>query len=351
MKAFAYISILEAVLKLAILYLLLVSPFDKLSTYTVLLTLVALLIRIIYGIYCKCSFEECDYKFVYDKTVVKAMSAFASWNLFGNGAYLLNTQGVNILINLYFGVTTNAARGIATQVETAVSSFVGNFTTAMNPQITKSYATGNLKYMFQLVCYGAKYSYFLLLIFVVPLVLEADHVLELWLEVVPDGTSLFLRLTLFGTLVTSLGNSGLTAMMATGDIKRYQIWITTVGCLVFPLTWMAYKIGASAYMTYIIFVGIYTILLFVRLYIMRGALNFPIMHFIKQVLLRSMFVSIPSFTVPGIFICYTDYSLVSLFAICAISFLSTITSIYLLGLDRNEKRIVYEKIVSRIPKI
>ncbi|MDR0893470.1 MAG: lipopolysaccharide biosynthesis protein, partial [Mediterranea sp.] len=157
MKAFAYISILEAVLKLAILCLLLVSPFDKLSTYTVLLTLVALLVRIIYGIYCKRSFEECDYKFVYDKAVVKAMSAFASWNLFGNGAYLLNTQGVNILINLYFGVTTNAARGIAAQVETAVSSFVGNFTTAMNPQITKSYATGNLKYMFQLVCYGAKY--------------------------------------------------------------------------------------------------------------------------------------------------------------------------------------------------
>ena len=172
MSAFAYISILEAVLKLAVVYMLLVSPYDKLVTYAILLVIVALLIRLTYGQYCRRHFEESRYQFVYDKPLVKEMTSFAGWSFFGNSAYMLNVQGVDMLINIFFGVTLNAARGVATQVQNAVMQFVNNFAVAVNPQITKSYAAGEREYMNKLVCRGARFSYFLLLIFVVPLVCE-----------------------------------------------------------------------------------------------------------------------------------------------------------------------------------
>lgn len=146
MSAFAYISIFEVVMKLLIVYSLYISPFDKLKTYVVLLLLLSAVIRFIYGYYCKEHFQEVKYHFVYDKALLKQMTSFAGWNFFGQGAYMLNNQGVNILINLFFGVTVNAARGIATQVNSAVFQFVTNFMMALNPQITKSYATG--KYVF-----------------------------------------------------------------------------------------------------------------------------------------------------------------------------------------------------------
>ena len=267
MSAFAYISILEAVLKLAIVYTLVISPFDKLVTYSVLLVAVSLLIRLTYGQYCKRNFAESRYKFVYDKPLIKEMTGFAGWTFFGNGAYMLNVQGVDMLINVFFGVTLNAARGVATQVQNAVMQFVNSFTVAMNPQITKSYAAGEMDYMYRLVCRGARFSFFLLFIFTVPIVCEADYILRLWLKIVPEHAPVFLRLTLFGALMTLLGNSMLTAVSATGKIRRYQLWVTIVGCWVFPLTWVAFLVGFPASATYVIYIIIYFLLVFVRLYI------------------------------------------------------------------------------------
>lgn len=346
MKTFAYVSILEASLKLGIVYLLLASPFDKLSTYAVLLVVVALLIRLAYGIYCKRQFEECTYYFVYDKGIVKEMTGFAIWNFFGNTAYIFNTQGVNILINLFFGVTVNAARGIATQVEGAVMQFVGNFTTAVNPQITKSYATGDKAYMFRLVCMGAKYAYFLLLLFVVPIVLEADMILSLWLKVVPDYASLFLKLSMFGSLVFLLGNTMYTAAAATGKIRKYQFWVTIVGCLVFPLTWLAYKAGSPVYVTYLVYIGIYLVLVFVRLYILKGLLNFPVMVFIREVMMRLFLVTPSAFLIPWFVTYYVEPSLVRLVIVCILSVISTCMCIYVLGLESVERKNWTRKAVS-----
>ena len=162
MSAFAYISILEVSLKLIIVYMLIISPFDRLKTYAVLFLCVGAIIRFIYGYYCKRHFEECSYYFVYDKPLLKEMTSFAGWNFFGTSAWMLNTQGLNILINMYFGVAFNAARGVATQVDSALKQFINNFTTAVNPQITKSYAQGDLEYVYTLVCSSAKYSAFLM---------------------------------------------------------------------------------------------------------------------------------------------------------------------------------------------
>lgn len=254
MSAFAYISILEAVLKLAIVYTLVISPFDKLVTYSVLLVAVSLLIRLAYGQYCKRNFAESRYKFVYDKPLIKEITGFAGWTFFGNGAYMLNVQGVDMLINVFFGVTLNAARGVATQVQNAVMQFVNSFTVAMNPQITKSYAAGEMDYMYRLVCRGARFSFFLLFIFTVPIVCEADYILRLWLKIVPEHAPVFLRLTLFGALMTLLGNSMLAAVSATGKIRRYQLCVTIVGCWFFPLTWVAFLVGFPASATYVIYI-------------------------------------------------------------------------------------------------
>ncbi|MDN0048055.1 MATE family efflux transporter [Bacteroides gallinaceum] len=350
MSAFAYISILEAVLKLAVVYMLLISPYDKLVTYAILLVLVSLIVRLTYSQYCKRHFEESRYKFVYDKPLVKEMTSFAGWSFFGNGAYMLNVQGVDMLINIFFGVTLNAARGVATQVQNAVMQFVNNFTVAVNPQITKSYAAGEMSYMHRLVCRGARFSYFLLLIFVVPLVCEADYVLRLWLKIVPEHAPAFLRLSLFGTLMTLLGNSMLTAVSATGNIKRYQLWITLVGCLVFPLTWVAFELGFPPEGTYVIYIVIYFLLNFIRLYIAKGLLNFPARLYLTDVMLRVVAVSVISFILPLLFIHNVEQGFLRLCGTCVISLLSTGFTIAVLGLEISERKKIIGKIVSIILK-
>lgn len=165
MDVFAYISLLEASLKLGVVYLLFMSPIDKLIFYAFLLALVSLLIRLIYGWYCTHKFTECRYVFVLNKSLLKNMLGFAGWNFLGTGAYLTGTNGVDILSNMFFGVTVNAARGIANQAGNAVRQFVNNFATALNPQIIKTYAENNLDICFFTVRQGAKYSYCLMLFF------------------------------------------------------------------------------------------------------------------------------------------------------------------------------------------
>ena len=346
MSAFAYISILEAVLKLAVVYMLLVSPYDKLATYAVLLVAVALIIRMAYSLYCRRHFEESRYKFVYDKSLVKEMTGFAGWSFFGNGAYMLNVQGVDMLINIFFGVTLNAARGVATQVQNAVMQFVNNFTIAVNPQITKSYAAGEKEYMCKLVCRGARFSYFLLFLFVVPIVCEADYILRLWLKIVPEHAPTFLRLTLFGPLMMLLGNSILTAISATGNIKRYQLWVTIVGCLVFPFTWVAFKLGFPPETTYVIFIVIYFLLVFVRLYIAKGLLKFPVRLYLTDVMLRIFLVSTISFIPPLLVIYNIEEGFLRLCLTCIVALLSTTLTIWLLGLQKSERRKIANKVHS-----
>lgn len=346
MSAFAYISILETVLKLAVVYLLLVSSYDKLATYAVLLVTVSLLIRLIYGWYCKRHFEESHYEFVYDKSLLKEMTKFAGWGFFGNGAYMLNVQGVDMLINIFFGVTLNAARGVATQVQNAVMQFVNNFTVAINPQITKSYASGDMEYLYKLVCRGARFSYFLLLLFVVPIVCEADYILRLWLKIVPAYAPEFLRLTLFGAMMTLLGNSMLTAIFATGNIKRYQIWVTTVGCLVFPLTWIAFKLGFPPATTYVIYIVVYFLLVFVRLYIAKGLLRFPVKLYLNNVIFRIIIVTAISFVLPLILVYHIDESFFRFCITCFSSLFFTSLTVSTFGLEKNERRKIFKKIIA-----
>lgn len=352
MSAFAYISVVEVSLKLIIVYMLMISPFDRLETYAVLLLLVGAVIRFIYGYYCKRHFEECTYHFVFDKPVLKEMTGFAGWNFLGNGAYMLNTQGVNILMNLYFGVAVNAARGVATQVDAALKQFVNNFTTAVNPQITKSYAQGDLDYMHKLVCRSAKFSAFLMMFFAVPIILETNTILTIWLKTVPDYAVIFLQWIIISSFMdTVLANSLVTSMFATGKIKRYQIIVTTVGCLVFPLSWIAFKLGFEPQVGYIVYFIIYTILLFVRLYLLKDMVKLPVMMYIREVLYKLAPVIVVGFTIPGILILTMDAGWLRLILVCLLSVLVTAASEYFIGLSNKEKDFVAEKIKLVIGKI
>lgn len=348
MSAFAYISIAEVILKLLVAYSLYVSPIDKLVTYSILLVLVSLIIRIIYGVYCNKTFEECKYRFVLDNSLLKEMGSFAGWNMLGSGAYLFNTQGVNIITNIYFDVSINAARGIATQVEGVIKQFVASFTTAINPQITKSYAEGNKEFMFTLVCRGSKYSYFLMLIFAVPFIFEADYILKLWLQNVPQYTADFLRLTILGSMVDMLGNAMANAAWATGKVRRYYIYVSLVGCLVFPLTWMAFAFGMLPSVAYMIFIAVYVFVIFVKLYIIKGLLQFPPMLFYREVFKRIIPVSIVVFILPGMVFYNMESGFFRLVCVSLISLLSVLGTIYLIGLEPSEKQIINNKVFNRV---
>lgn len=351
MNAFAYISILEVTLKLAIVYVLYISPIDKLITYSVLFAVVGLIIRLVYGIYCRKHFAECRYQPVIDKSMMKEITGFAGWNLIGSGAYLFNTQGVNMAMNIFFGVTVNAARGIATQVEGVVRQFVTNFTTALNPQITKSYAAGNMEYMYTLVCRGAKYSYFLMLVFAVPFMFEADIILKLWLDNVPQHTATFLRLAMIGTLCDILGNSTANACWATGKVKKYYLWVGTIGSLVFFISYALFKMGFPAYTSYIVFIVIYAILIFVKLYIIKGLIDFPLAMFYKETLLRILPVTFSTFMIASLPFYMMDESIIRLLLTGIISISVLAGSIYFLGLEKSERCLVHNKLLSIRKKI
>lgn len=344
MSVFAYISIVEVVLKLAIVYMLYISPFDKLITYTVLFLSVAIIIRIIYGNYCSRHFEECKYEMCLDKQLFKEMASFAGWNFFGSTAYMLNTQGVNMLINIFFGVTVNAARGIAVQVEGAVNQFVNNFMTALNPQITKSYAAGETNAMVKLVCRGSRFSFFIMLFIIVPFEFEAETILKLWLGVVPEGATTFLRLVLLASMANVVGNPLYTAIMATGKIKRYQVMVTAYGCLVFPLSWIAYKMGFPAYTTYIIYAFVYFTLNGFRFIELKRLMNFPVMQFINSVLWRIIGVSAVALIVPYIMYALIENEMAKFIAVCIVGVIWTAISCFILGLDRKEREFFIAKL-------
>ena len=348
MSAFAYVSILDAFLKLVICYMIMISPFDKLVSYAVLLAVAALLVRLVYGIYCKRHFVECHYRWTKDTLLFKQMFGFSGWSFLTNTCNIFNTQGVNILINMFFGVALNAARGIANQVEGAIMQFVYNFTMALNPQITKNYAVGNTNEMFKLVCRGAKFSYFLLLLFAMPMMFEAEQVLTIWLKIVPDKTVVFLRLTIIGSMINMLGNTGYTACMATGNIRRYVIIISGVGCLVFPLTWIAFKLGLPVESAYIIFILLHIGVTSVRLYVMKGLLQFPPMMFVKDVVLKIGTVTVGAVIVPLLIFKQMDSTFLRLVVTILVCTLSTCICIYTIGLTRNERIKVKGKVVAII---
>ena len=350
MSVFAYISILEVTLKLVIVYLLCVSPFDKLVTYAALLMCVAGLVSLVYCAYCRRNFEECRYKFVHDKSLLKEMTGFAGWNFFGSASFLLNTQGVNIITNIFFNVAANAARGVAGQVDFIVRQFATNFTMAINPQITKSYAIGDLNYTHSLVCRSSKFCYLLMLVFTVPFMYEAEFIMRLWLSEYPPFAPLFLRLSLVITMIDLLGNSPAIAAWATGDIKKYYMYVGTVVNLMFPLSWLAFYVGMPVYASYIIGIAIYMLTLMFKLYVIKGLIGFSIRKYLAEVIIPITTTTLLAVSLPGVLFFLTQRSMQTSVIITVASLIWTCVAIYSLGLSRGERSQMIKYVMAKIGK-
>lgn len=351
MGVFAYMTLLDAILKLLIVYALYISPYDKLITYALLGFCVSLLMRSIYATYCKRHYEECTYHFVKDKQLLKEMTSFAGWNFLGNGSWILNNQGVNILINIFFGVTLNAARGIASTVDNLVQNFVRNFMTAVNPQITKSYAAGDLAYMHKLVFAGAKYSAFMMLFFIIPICLETEIILHLWLgDIIPDYAPAFVRLTLLSSMCVVIGNTLITSVFATGKIRNYELVMGLMALSNFPLTWIAFELGASPIVAYVIYLCVYLSMVFVRLYMVKDLIQMSAWIYIKEVFLKVFLVGSISFIVPYMITFTQNDSVFRLIEVCIVSAVCSISLIWLLGMNKDEKAMLWGVIKAKMYK-
>lgn len=350
MSIFAYVAIYESVIKLFIAFLIFISPIDRLVWYGLLLMVVALSVRLIYGWYCSVYFDECKVNLIIDKKLFKQMFGFAGWNFFGSGSYILMTQGVNMLLNIFFSVVVNAARGIAVQIEGAVTQFANNFIVAINPQLIKSYANGNYEHMYTLICKGAKYSYFLILLLSLPLLLEMDIVLALWLKTPPNYACSFARLTLIIALLSSLSNTLVTTMMATGNIKKYQLIVGGTGMLVFPLSYFAFRFGMSPLSSYYIQFFIFVFQLLFRLFLLKSMVGLSIFRYIREVLMRVILVSIFAVIVPISLHVLIDNMYLRFLLVIISSLFFTSIAIYLVGLEENEKRIFHAKVKVLIKK-
>ena len=257
MGAYAWISILEAVLKLAVAAGVWYASADKLVVYAWLLVVVALLSRGAYALYAVLRYQECRGWPRASGALVREMGAFAGWNFLGSGAYMLNTQGINQLMNLFFGVGMNAARGVADKVEQVVRQFATNIALALNPALTKAYAGGNKEYAFELVCKGSKYYFWILWMIALPFFTDAETILRLWLGEVPPEAAFFTKLTLLCFVIDFTPATLNVLMQASGRIRRYYVWTSLVASLTFPITDVLYRLGMPGWVGYAVFAVVY----------------------------------------------------------------------------------------------
>ena len=298
MSAFAYISIVEAALKLAIVFLLGINPFDPLIFYAFLFMIVQILITLFYRIYCMQHFKETKFMFRnIPQSLYKELVCFSGWNFLGNIANVCLTQGTNILLNLFFGPTVNAAKGISVQVQNAVGAFCTNFQTTQNPQIVKSYAAGTLLDMYELIFRASKFSYFLVLLFTIPIIMKSQVILEIWLGNPPEYASIFVQYTMMFMLIQSLATPLLTGSIATGNVKVIMSVIAVFFLMVIPIGYLIFKLGYSPVALFQIQLGFYVVAHFMRIIIVSRQIKFSKLSYLKKVIYPIVIVSIPTFIV------------------------------------------------------
>ncbi len=352
MSTFAYVSLFDAAYKLVIIYLLKVIPFDSLKVYALLILLLGIIERIIYTIYCRKRFEESKVSPKMEKTQMKEMLSFTSWVIGGNMAWIVNTHGVNLMLNFFFGPVVNAARAIAVQVQGVISQFVTNFQTAVNPQITKTYAREDLERMHNLIVWSSKFSFFLLLVLCLPLIFERDFILELWLVKVPDYTSQFLLLVLVSALLKTFSNPIWTAVLATGNIKKYQLYDNILQFLVLPSSFIFLNFfNFSPYIVYVMIIFYDIILVPTRLWIVLPLIQFPMKDYLKRVLFPIALVTVFSVSMSFLPHVFLPQSVIGKIIIIISIVIITIIVIWLCGLETNEKNYIRNKIQQIIKKI
>lgn len=346
MDVYAYFSIVDVLARLFIVFILQWIAVDKLKLYAVLQFAVSVSVQTMYRWYCIKKFPEVRLRRTWNRQRFREMLSYAGWNTIAHFSLMARTQGVNILLNMFFGPALNAARGIAVTVFTQVSAFVNNFISAMNPQIVKYFAAGNLQDMHRLITRGSKYSFLLLYFLAFPLLLETNFVLTVWLKNPPEWSVLFCRLILCSALIDSLTSVIAYGTLATGKIKVYQIVMSILFLLVPLVTYFSYLFGAPPESCVYFEMLAYGIAIILRPALFRKNTGYKFMHFIKESLLIDLLVVALSFPVPYALSLLMENGWQRFFTVGFACFTCTGLSIYFIGLKHNER----SKIVSFVKR-
>lgn len=351
MTLYAYMSIVDALVKLAICFVIIHYGGDRLILCSTLWTISAFLMMIFYIIYCRTNFPEARYALSIDRPLLRHMASYSGWNFLSNTSWMFNTQGVNMLINVFFGVAFNAAKGVANTVNAAAHGFVSNFTAAFSPQITKSYAAGDYDYCYKLVNRGTKFTWYLMLLFMVPICFEADTLLSLWLVEVPPMAVLFLRLTMIESLALKYNENLLRLIQVNGEMKHYTIAVTLFSVIVFPIVWLAYWLGAPVWISYPIFSALYASLTYFRFRTLRRLTTYDPATFIRDAMVPCLKVTVLSLILPTIIMLIMPEPSLTRFCIMVPTSVANIAAIvYLFGLTTGERLTVRNIIFSRLGK-
>ncbi len=351
MNAYAYISIFEVLLKLGVVIMLQYLFSDKLLAYGIMMMAAQFVVAMTYRVYCLQKFNNCKYSLYWSRPVFKQIFNFSSWSLIGNLAYTMNGQGMNFLINIFFGPVYNAAKGIATAVEAAVSSFVTNFQGASIPQIIKSYAAGDMEYCYKLNFKSSKFSFFLFMMISLPIISIINPILSLWLVEVPHYANIFCVLSLLYIQANTMSGTLQNVAQATGRIRNFQLSNGVLKLLPLPFVYVLYKFGAPIN-TYLYVLIIFSVLgMFVQLFALRSIINdFPVFSYLKQVTLPEIAV----FIVPSLisFYCYNlSYgSLLVAVATAVGVFILTGIIVWLGGLTKHEREWIKSIVSAKIRK-
>lgn len=352
MSAFAYLSIIDAILKLIIVYLLLIISYDKLITYSALFLCIQIFDRIVYSVYCRKHFKETRSKPCFDKQQFKEIFAFAGWTLNGNLAVMGLTQGINMLLNMFFGPIVNAARGISVQVQSTVQSFCTNFQMALNPQLTKSYAIKDLTNMHQLLKASSKISYFLIFFISLPIMLKTPLILRWWLGIVPEHTVNFLRLILWPSIFYTLSNPLVVSIHATGNIKRFQLIEGSILLCIVPISYLLLKFfHIPPELVFIVQIIIELCALYARLRIVLPMISMQISDYIINVIYPITKVTLIAPIIPIIINCYMKENILSFFIVCIASICCVFITAYYWGCSVSERYFINKKIKDILNKI
>lgn len=341
MDVFAYVSLLDAGLKLGVVFLLYITPFDKLITVVFLTVLAYILSSVVYVIYCH-NKSLCEYKKYWNKDLLKRLSSFMGWNLFGTATGVLNVQGQAILLNMFFGPLINAAKAIADNVNRLVNTFVSNFYMAVGPQIVKTYANDEKDYTLRIVLYSSKLGFFLIAMIGVPIIFNMEPLLQLWLgkEQVSDYMVYFSQWTLVLAMIQSFEYPITQTVRATGDIKNYQIIVGVLMVLFIPICYLFFKLGFDAIYSMIILTAITCIVLHYRIIKLCKILDVRVGHYYVRIMLPSVLVVMVSVLLVYINPIKNDTILLLLINILVEFLITTFCSLFL-GMTRNERKYAY----------
>lgn len=351
MGAFAFISILNSTLNLGVVYAVKYCPLDKLVFYAFLVFAIQVMNRIIYNAYCHKHFPESRFANIVDKTQIKDMFKFAFWNLFGNMAAIACTPILNVFLNMFFGPIVNAARAIAVNIQGTINSFLFNFQLAVIPQITKSYAAGELDRMRKLIITSSKFSYFLFFLVALPLTIEARQVLTLWLGEIPDHTISFMQLTMLTLLITSWIQPLHTANLATGNIKKFQTLRGAVMLLMLPISYIALKSGAIPEIVFVVQLLVTFAAQLVMLFVLRPLIKLSLREYVLEVFIRTGIVTVLA-AIPSYFTFkILPENIWTLLVVCGVSVVFSALFIYFIGLNKSEKDMVLSYVKPVLSKI